>query len=117
VAPILGGLLGNFFADKELLLGLTWISREGRFELHPLCLFYLDFLFLFAFFLGLYALRRLFAVQEVEREAPRREVVRAVRQEIGNISTIKGMRHLTHAASYLAGMLLEIGELLTKRER
>jgi len=112
VAPILGGLLGNLFTDKELLLGLTWVSGGGRFELHPLRLFYLDFLFLFSFLLGLYALRCLFVVQEVEREAPRREVIRAVRQEIQNISTIRGMRRLTHVASYLAGMLLAMGGLL-----
>ncbi len=117
IAPLVGGLLASFFANKELLLDLTWVSGAGQWQLRPLRLFYLDFLFLLAFLLGWYALRRLMLVREVEQEAPRREVVRAVRNEIGNISTIRGLRRLTHAASYFAWMLLEMGGLLGKRGR
>lgn len=117
VAPIVGGLLAGFFVDKELLLDLTWVSGAGQWQLRPLRLFYLDFLFLLAFLLGWYALRRLMLIREVEREAPRREVVRAMRQEIGSIATIRGMRRLTQGASYFAWMLLEMGGLLDKRER
>jgi MFS family permease len=122
IAPILGGLLANFFVDKELLLSLTWISRSHRWQISPFRLYHLDFLFLLAFLLGIAALHPLRRVKEVEREAPRDVVLKAVREEIQNVSTIKGMRYLTHAASYLATLILGMGRLIAreapeKRER
>ncbi len=39
--------------------------------------------------------------------------MRSVKQEIQNIASIRGMRHLTQAASFFAGLLLGSGKVLS----
>ena len=101
-APILGGLAADFFEHQQLSMRLSyehllrpdWAMTLPAFELRGL-----DFLFVIAFFAGLYALHRLLAVQEVG-EAGRRAVVlqlyREARRGLRDVSNIEGLRMLTY---------------------
>lgn len=102
VAPILGGLAANWFATRQLTLALTWTSMQktvDRFSVTPLNLRGLDFLFIFAFIIGLYAVHRLLAVREegeVGRKVVLGEFYVEVRKAVRNVSNVAGLRHLTY---------------------
>jgi len=117
VAPIFGGILGNAFAKRSLSIPFIWEDQlqntTNSFTLVRLS--HLDFVFVAAFFLGLFALKRLTRVKERAQEPRREHLVKSVKLEIQNISTIKGMRYLTQTASFFAGFLLESGSLLSPK--
>jgi len=111
VAPVLGGVLGGAFVTHTLSINVRWDALETsvmRFS-------HLDFVFLAAFLLGLFAVSRLRRVSEREHEPAREVVVRTVKQEIQSISSIRGMRQLTQVASFMAGLLLESGQIISGR--
>jgi len=101
IAPILAGLMADWLDTQELSLTLRWASTAGggREVLFPAFdLRGLDFVFLAAFLIGIYAIHRQLAVKEVGEVEERvviselyAEVTRAVR----SISNIGGMRFLT----------------------
>ena len=95
VAPILGGLFVDFFADRELIWTLIWKSPVQELVFVTLDLQRWEFFFLFAFVLGLYSLHRLTAVQE-EGEAKEQEVfdelIAGVRRDMRNFSPAGGLR-------------------------
>jgi MFS family permease len=97
VAPILGGLLADFFASRQLELLLRWTSPNGIWSL-PLRLTHWDFYFLLAGVLGLYAIHRLSLVREegeIERKEMVGEVIAQTRRAIRNVSTVAGLRAAT----------------------
>lgn len=102
VAPILGGIFADFFADRQLNLTLNWFSQSGieeTFRLHALDLKGLDFVFGISFLLGLYAWHRLLGVREegeVEEAVVITEFYAEVRKAVRNISNVAGLRHLTY---------------------
>lgn len=110
IAPILGGAMGNLLQGQTLSMHLRWNATEFT----VISFSHLHFIFLVAFLVGLLAFNRLGRVKEREHEAPRALVIKSVREEIQNISTIKGMRHLTQAASFFAGLLLESSSLISR---
>lgn len=97
IAPILGGLLADFFARRELALMLRWTSPHGVLTL-PVVLTSWDFYFLLAGLIGLYALHRLSLVEE-HGEIERREMVNQVISEtwrnVRNVSSVAGLRATT----------------------
>jgi MFS family permease len=97
IAPILGGLLADFFAARRLELLMHWMSPKGGFEL-PIVLSHWDFYFLIAGLLGLYALHRLSLVEE-RGEIEAREMVALIvgeaRRTVRNISSVAGLRAAT----------------------
>jgi MFS family permease len=97
LAPILGGLLADFFANRKLELMARWSNPQKVISL-PLMLTSWDFYFLLAGIMGLYAMHRLSLVAE-KGEIERREMVGAVldetRRSIRNISTVAGLRGAT----------------------
>lgn len=103
IAPILGGLLADFFASRQLELLLRWTSPNGIWAL-PLQLTHWDFYFLMAGALGLYAIHRLSFVRE-EGEIDRREMVGEMlaltRRAIRNVSSVAGLRAATELPSSL----------------
>jgi len=103
IAPILGGLLADFFASRQLELVLRWSSPGGIWSL-PLRLTHWDFYFLIAGVLGLYAIHRLSLVRE-EGEIDRREMVGEMvtltRRAIRNVSSVAGLRAATELPSSL----------------
>ncbi len=97
-APLLGGVIADFFALRELSLSLTWSSPARQLSIYALHFRALDFLFLAAFLVGLYSLHRLARVKE-EGEVTEREVVEELVDEVvlpfRTISSIEGIRRLT----------------------
>ncbi len=97
IAPILGGLFVDFFAERELIWTLIWKDPVRELVFVTLDLQQWEFFFLFAFILGLYSLHRLTAVQE-EGEAKEQEVVdeliAGVRRDMQNFSPAGGLRDL-----------------------
>ncbi|KDE56498.1 MFS transporter [Methanoculleus sp. MH98A] len=95
VAPILGGLFVDFFAERELIWTLIWKDPVQELVFVTLDIQQWEFFFLFAFILGLYSLHRLAAVQE-EGEAKEQEVVdeliAGVRRDMRNFSSAGGLR-------------------------
>ncbi|HWW66175.1 MAG TPA: MFS transporter [Sphingomonadaceae bacterium] len=102
IAPILGGILADFFGARRLELLLRWTGPEGIILLAPLRLSHWDFYFLLAGLLGLYALHRLGTVCE-EGEIDRREMIQQVlhqtRRTVRNLSTVAGLRAMTEIPS------------------
>ena len=92
VAPLLGGKLADFFAQRELSLLIRWISPTGERSFQTLSLEHWDFLFLFAFLIGLYALHRLTFVEEAgEKKVAMGELVAEMGRAINNISSTGGV--------------------------
>ncbi|MFX1563508.1 MAG: MFS transporter [Promethearchaeota archaeon] len=112
LAPIFGGIIADLFIFTEFSLILTWISPISGFIIPLFSLRYYDFLFLFAFFIGLYAIHRLAYVKEVG-ETKRREVLHALVSEVRNstrsLSFLRGLRNLFHIP-YETTPLLEKSE-------
>ncbi|WP_158011645.1 MFS transporter [Sphingomonas turrisvirgatae] len=115
VAPILGGLLAEFFGARQLELVARWSSPAGVFAL-PLVLHHWDFYFLIAGAIGLYALHRLSTIEErgeIEAREMARQVLSETRRSIRNISTVAGLR----AATDLPGSLLRDARLRVRFRR
>lgn len=97
VAPILGGLFVDFFAERELIWTLIWRDPMQELVFVTLDVQQWEFFFLFAFILGLYSLHRLTVVQE-EGEAKEQEVfdelIAGVRRDMRNFSPAGGLRDL-----------------------
>lgn len=102
IAPICGGFLADYFAGREFsfLLNYGLIGEKiSPITISALNLRGLDFLFVLAFFLGLYALHRLLAVREegeVEERIVIQEFYSEVRKFARSVSNVAGMRTLSH---------------------
>ena len=101
-APILAGIGADWFAGESLSLSLKWTAAtEGvdRWVIPAVNLMGLDFIFLIAFVLGLYALHRLIAVREegeVEETIVTSELFAEVRKAMRHVSNVAGLRTFTH---------------------
>lgn len=105
VAPIVAGLASDYFEGERLSLTLQW-SRDAasRINLTALDLQGLDFLFVFSFVFGLYALHRLLAVTEqgeVEEDVVVGELYGEVRRVVRSVSNVAGLRQLTEIPATL----------------
>ncbi|UZK65352.1 MFS transporter [Sphingomonas sp. M1-B02] len=97
IAPILGGLLADFFSNRHLELLIRWTSPNGIWSF-PLQLTHWDFYFLMAGILGLYAIHRLSLVREegeIDRAEMVGEVLALTRRAIRNVSSVAGLRAAT----------------------
>ncbi len=97
IAPMLGGLFADFFAERELSLTLKWISPGREFIFQTLNLQQWDFFFFLAFFIGLYSLHRLAAVKEVgevKEKVVVYELVSEIRRGVSTISSTGNLRRL-----------------------
>jgi MFS family permease len=97
IAPVLGGLLADFFGRRQLELWLRWTSPHGVWSF-PLRLTHWDFYFLLAGVIGLYAIHRLSAVREegeIRRSEMVDEVLALTGRAIRNVSTVAGLRAAT----------------------
>ena len=104
VAPIIGGLLAEFFAQRKFEIILRWSNPRGVFSL-PLTLSHWDFYFLLAGLIGIYAIHRLSLVAEhgeIERREMFTQMLTGTLRNIRNISSVAGLR----AATDLPGSLL-----------
>jgi MFS family permease len=110
IAPILGGIVADWFANKELRLTLTWTTEtmQQGMELPAMSFRGLDFLFLGAIMFGMYSLHRLLLVKEVgdaEEGVVLSEFHRIVGRAVRHVSNVSGLRHLFH---FPYGKLIEL---------
>jgi MFS family permease len=102
VAPILAGPLADILADEELRFQISWRSiamDSDRFGISAISLQGTDFLFVLAFWVGVYAIHRLLAVTEqgdVEEKVVIAELYNETRHALRSVANIAGIRHLTY---------------------
>jgi MFS family permease len=113
VAPLVGGLSADFLATQQIGVIVRWTSTYGaggEVVVPALILGGLDFLFLGAFLIGLYAMHRLALVVE-EGEAARSiapvDLVGEVRKAVVEMAALPGLRQLT---TFPYGMLRLVRE-------
>ncbi|HYH55146.1 MAG TPA: MFS transporter, partial [Anseongella sp.] len=95
IAPIIGGLLADFFASRELLLNLEWKSPRGDYVFQTLSLQSWDFFFVLAFLVGLFALYRLSFVREAGetgRKMLMKELATELHRDARELSTVAGLK-------------------------
>lgn len=97
LAPLVGGLLADFFASRELALSLTWSDPNRQLSVSAINFRALDFVFVISFVVGLYSMHRLRFVKE-EGELPNRDVIHDLVDHVAvplrQLTTIDGVRHL-----------------------
>ena len=94
-APVVGGLLADFFLRKQLSLQLQWSSERYQQTFRALDVQGWDFFFLFSFLLGLVAVYRLAYVQEqgeVTDQSLIDEIKLDIQREMRNLSSVTGLR-------------------------
>ena len=97
IAPVLGGLCADFFAERELSLTLNWMSPGREVAIQTLNLQQWDFFFFLAFLIGLYSIHRLSSVKEegeVKEKVLLNELMWEVKRRMNNLSTIGGLRRM-----------------------
>ena len=97
-APIIGGLVADFFAVRQLAISASWSDPDGTFALLSLNLNHWDFFFLVSGIVGIFALHRLSGVEEagdIEQKQMLQQIFAQTRSSINNLSTVPGLRALT----------------------
>lgn len=120
LAPLLGGLFIDFFAQRRLELTLSWTGPVRSWSLPTLSLEQWDFFFALAVVVGVYALYRLGAVQEHGRVNERvllGAMVSDLRQEMRNLSTVAGLRSVIQFPLTLVGVPLRSRRREEREER
>lgn len=95
IAPVIGGLLIDFFSQYELTCNIQWKGPQGIFRFYTLDFEQWDFFFGFAFIFGLVALYRLSFVKEsgdVKRRIIIDELYTKLYSEMKGYSTIAGLK-------------------------
>jgi MFS family permease len=83
VAPIVGGLLADYFGDRSLVINAEWVSPKFSKVLHLVSLHGMNFLFLVGAALAFMSLQLLVRIKEVG-EVEKTTVVRIMRSSIKN---------------------------------
>ena len=104
--PMVSGLLADFFSARELAMSLSWSEPARHLSVYALNFKALDFVFLIAFMVGMFALRKLAAVRE-EGEVPHDRVVNELIDQVflpfRAVSSVEGLRN--RVAQPVASML------------
>jgi len=98
LAPVLGGLLADFFISRRFSVVAQWATPEFEKTFEALRIEQWDFFFISAAILGLYSLHRLSHVREegeVEERAVLEEMLRSARAGLQTFSTVAGLRQIT----------------------
>ncbi|MBL7077502.1 MAG: MFS transporter [Kiritimatiellae bacterium] len=94
--PLVAGLLADFFGARELSLPLNWSDPARELSVYALNFRALDFVFLIAFVVGMFALRKLTAVKE-EGEVPQEKVLGELLDQVflpfKTVSSVEGLRN------------------------
>ncbi len=117
IAPIVGGLLADFFVNYQASMTLEWIKLTPltMYKVQPIFLTGLDFVFLIAVVFSLYGGHRLIMVKEegeVEEKVVLNELYSEVRKVVKGTSNVAGLRHLTY---FPFGLLVNTGRRAISR--
>jgi len=94
VAPVIGGLLADFFLSRGFSVLFYWETPQAGIMIEAVRIQEWDFFFIFAAVLGLYSLHRLTVVQEegTVKEGPVLvEFMLAARDNLRTLSTVAGL--------------------------
>lgn len=122
MAPIVGGLLADFFGARHLVLLVQWANPKGVSN-WPLVLTSWDFYFVLAGLIGLYAIHRISLIAEQGEIEPREmvnHVLTETRRTIRNISSVAGLRAATEVPGSLlrdARVRLRLARMQGRRRR
>jgi MFS family permease len=109
VAPILGGVLADWFSARQLSLLVQWVSPVRRSDITVLQFHHWAFLFALSAALGLYVMHRLSRIAE-GREFSEREVM----QEFG-LEAMRGIDALSSIAGVRLATILSFGRMAAER--
>jgi len=104
VAPILGGLLADFFSASDLSFGFTWKAAGGTVTGQVLDFHAWTFLFGLSSILGLYALHRLSFVQEAAGTTDPlllRHLLVEARRSVQSMSSAAGLLRIVRIPTWL----------------
>jgi MFS family permease len=104
IAPVLGGLLADFFAARDLSFGFTWKGSADAVTLQVLDFHAWTFLFGLASIVGLYSLHRLSFVQETAGTTDPllvRHLLLEARRSIHSLSSAAGLLRIVRVPSWL----------------
>ncbi len=104
VAPIIGGLCADFFAERQLTLAFTWTGGVGAVTVQVLNFHAWTFFFGFAFMVGLFSLHRLSFVQEAAGTSDKllvRDLLLEARRSIRSLSSAAGLLRVVLPQSWL----------------
>lgn len=97
IAPLLGGVIADVFSMRGLAITLNWTEPTTELSMYALNIKALDFLFVIAFVVGLFSIRRLARVHEegnVDDQELKQEFLSEVSMPFRAIASIPGVRHL-----------------------
>ena len=106
IAPILGGLLADFFAARDLSFGFTWKGTEDAVTLQVLDFHAWTFLFGLSAAVGLFSLHRLSFVNESAGTTDPlqvRHLLIEARRSVQGISSAAGLLRVVRVPSWLIG--------------
>jgi len=98
VAPVIGGLLADFFLSRGFSVLFYWESPQAGIMIEAVRIQEWDFFFIFAAVLGLYSLHRLSIIHEAGavKEGPvLAEFMQAARDGLRTLSTVAGLFAVT----------------------
>ncbi|MBF0431684.1 MAG: MFS transporter [Fibrobacteria bacterium] len=99
IAPMLGGVFADFFSARELAFSINWTDPGRTVAVNALNFKALDFLFFFAFIVGLFAMRRLSKIKEegdVDEKTVIEELRHGVTQPLRHITSVGGLRRMAY---------------------
>lgn len=121
-APILGGLLADFFATREFAADFSYSapSESGveTLTLSALNLQGLDFVFILAILSGLYSMHRLAFVSEtgtVNKDEVARALYGEMRRSMAHVSNVGGLRRMTYLSSDILMKMIQPVKSVTLR--
>jgi MFS family permease len=97
MAPLFGGVFADFFSVRELAITVSWFEPGREFSVYALNFKALDFLFVFAFLVGLVSIAQLAKVREagdVDHDEIREQLLAEVVGPFRSFSAMAGVRHL-----------------------
>lgn len=92
IAPIIGGLSVDYFADKTISLNIKYLSGTFEKVLTPWVIQQWEFFFVFAFIIGIYSMHRLSMVKEqgeVKENIVIKELYTEVRSQVRVLSSVE----------------------------
>ncbi len=97
IAPIIAGLLADFFGPHTIEFSISWLIDGELFTLIPTYrLTGIDFLFIISTIIGIYAIHRITLVKEpgdVHEKVVLEALIAETRRNVRTISTIDGLRN------------------------
>ena len=94
IGPLLGGAIAGAFEDHRFTITLAWEGPHGIFAIPAFTIQGMDFAFIVAFVVGIYAMHRLSLVvegEQIERSIVVQNLFEEIRRPIGTYTTAAGV--------------------------